>query len=232
MGKADGHTARPLRAHVVAGFPDLVRPYFEGSMMGKARERGVLEVEFHDLYRACDAVGGRIDDRPFGGGAGMVLRPEPVAHVMDAILAKEGGPGKILPIYLGPRGTRLTQPRVEKLAKAGEKKALVLLCGHYEGVDERVLEHYGFRIYSVGDYVLSSGELAAAVLLDAVARLAPGALANDESARQESFSAALDRKREYPHYTRPAAWRGHDVPPELLSGNHAKIEAWRASRVS
>lgn len=221
-----------LRAHVIAGFPDLVKPYFSGSMMGKAQERGTLEMEFHDLYRACDAVGGRIDDRPFGGGAGMVLRPDPIAHVMDAILEKEGGAGKVLPIYLGPRGVRLTQPRVERLAKSAGKKALVLLCGHYEGVDERVLERYGFRVYSVGDFVLSSGELAAAVLLDAVARLAPGALANEASPDQESFSAAFGRKREYPHYTRPADWRGMAVPPELLSGNHALIEKWRRSKLT
>ena len=222
----------PLRAHLVAGFPDLVRPYFAGSMMGKAQTRGTLQIIFHDLYQACETVGGRIDDRPFGGGAGMVLRPEPIAHVLDEIIKQEGGTHKLLPIFLGPRGTRLTQPRVEKLAKSARTKALVLLCGHYEGIDERILEHYGFHVYSLGDYVVSSGELAAAVLLDAVARLTPGALANDASPDQESFSAALGRKREYPHYTRPATWQNHHVPPELLSGNHALIDQWRRSKLT
>lgn len=221
-----------LRAHIIAGFPDLIKPYFAGSMMGKAQERGRLNVQFHDLYEACKVVGGRIDDRPFGGGAGMVLRPEPIAYVMDALIAQEGGLEKILPLYLSPRGTRLTQTRVEKLAKIALKKTLVLLCGHYEGIDERVLEHYGFLGYSVGDYVLSSGELAATVLLDAVARIVPGALANTASPEQESFSEALGRRREYPHYTRPADWRGHTVPPELLSGNHARIEEWRKSQIA
>ena len=214
-----------MKAYVLAGFPESVEPYFASSMMAKASERGKLDVRFLNLYDYAKRTGGRIDDRPFGGGAGTLLRPEPIALAVDEVMAAENG--KVLPVYMGPRGVRLTQPRVEALAKTAEKKALLVLCGHYEGVDERVLERYGFRVYSVGDFVLSSGELAAAVLLDAVARLVPGTLANADSPEEESFSKALGRRREYPHFTRPADWRGHAVPETLLSGNHAHIARWR-----
>jgi tRNA (guanine37-N1)-methyltransferase len=159
-----------------------------------------------------------VDDTPFGGGAGMVMRPDVVARAVDAALA-EGAPGPL--VYLSPRGRPLHQDRVRELASG---PGIILLCGRYEGVDARVIEARGFEEVSLGDFVLSGGEIAAMALIDACVRLLPGVIGDSHSLEEESFTSGL---LEYPHYTRPQSWEGRAVPEVLLSGNHARIRRWR-----
>jgi tRNA (guanine37-N1)-methyltransferase len=187
----------------------------------------------HDLRSYGLSSYKQVDDKPYGGGVGMVMRMDVVVPAIEDVTAKGvqgAGRGSKLAasphrIYFTPRGRKLTQSRVEQLAR---KPWLLLLCGHYEGIDQRIIDGGWIdEELSIGDYVLTGGELPAMVLIDAVARQIPGVLGKDESAAQESFSASLDRKREYPHYTRPEEFRGQRVPDVLLSGNHAEIEQWR-----
>ena len=197
-------------------FPAMFPGPLGQSLAGRALTDGLWSFETHDIRDHATDRHRTVDDTPFGGGAGMVMRPE----VLDAALcsaAAEGMPA----IYLTPRGKPLTQARVRALA-AGP--GVVLLCGRYEGVDQRVIDARGVEEISVGDYVLSGGEPAALVLLDACIRLLPGVMGAAASADEESFSADL---LEYPHFTRPAEWQGRRVPDVLLSGNHAAIAAWR-----
>jgi tRNA (guanine37-N1)-methyltransferase len=202
------------RATVLTLFPAMFPGPLGLSLAGRALERGHWTLEVRDIRDAATDRHRSVDDVPFGGGAGMVLRPD----VLDAAI----GPGDERPlIYLSPRGAPLTQARVRDLA-AGP--GALLLCGRYEGVDQRVLDLRGAEEISIGDYVLSGGELPALVLLDACVRLLPGVMGAEASAGEESFSAGL---LEYPHYTRPAEWRGMEVPEVLRSGHHAAIAAWR-----
>jgi tRNA (guanine37-N1)-methyltransferase len=206
------------RAHVLTLFPGMFPGPLGDSLAGRAREAGIWSVEAVDIRDFASDRHRTVDDTPFGGGAGMVLRPD----VVDAAIASvaDGRPVMVLT----PRGARLTQGRVRRLA-AGP--GVVLLCGRYEGIDQRVIEQHAAEEISIGDYVLSGGELAAMVLLDAAIRLLPGVMGAAESAEEESFSGNL---LEYPHYTRPAEWSGRAVPPVLLSGNHAAIAAWRRAQ--
>ncbi len=197
------------------------------SILQRAREQDLLSVHLHDLREFGLGKYHQVDDSPYGGGAGMVLRPDAVVPAIEHVmtLAK----GKPHRIYLSARGSLMTQPKVEAIAE--QHDWLILLCGHYEGVDQRVIDGGWIdEEIRIGDYVLTGGELPAMVLIDAVARHIPGVLGKEESAHEESFSAALDRKQEYPHYTRPEEFRGLKVPDVLISGHHGEIEKWRKSQ--
>ena len=208
------------RASVLTLFPAMFPGPLGQSLAGRALERGLWSLDAHDIRAHAADRHRTVDDTPFGGGAGMVMRPD----VVDAAVAAhdDGRPA----IYLTPRGAPLTQARVRSLAGG---PGVVVLCGRYEGVDQRVIEARGLLELSVGDYVLSGGEPAALVLLDACVRLLPGVMGAANSAQEESFADGL---LEYPHYTRPAEWQGRRVPDALLSGHHAEIAAWRAARAA
>lgn len=211
-----------MKIHFVTLFPEVFDGYFSQSIVGRAVREKIFEPVFHNLADYSIRPTRRVDRRPYGGFPGMVIEPEPLARALEGI---DAAAGRILPkILLTPRGETLGQPTVEALAD--ENAEYVFVCGHYEGIDERVIERFGIRGISIGEYVLSSGEIAAMVLADAVVRLLPGAI-SEESLAEESFSKSLDRKKEYPHYTRPEVWRGMEVPPELLSGNPKTVEAWK-----
>ena len=207
-----------MRIKVFTLFPDMLRPMLAQSILGRAISAGLLQVELIDIRDYTLDKHRNTDDYPFGGGAGMVMSAQPI---VDAFAANLPDPFPGRRIYLSPRGRTLTQRVVEELAREEE---LVLLCGHYEGVDQRALDAVIDEELSIGDYVLTGGELGALVVIDAVARLVPGVLGSDESSEDESFTTGL---LEYPQYTRPADFRGAQVPPVLLGGNHADIVAWR-----
>lgn len=204
---------------------------FEGplteSILGRAREEGVIDIRFHDLRTYGKNKYKQIDDKPYGGGAGMVMMVEPLVTAIEEIMATDTIK-KPHRIYLSPRGKRMGQEHVEELSK---RDWLLFVCGHYEGIDQRVIDGWIDEELSIGDYVLTGGELPAMVVIDAIARQLPGVLGADESAHEESFSIALGRKREYPHYTRPEEFRGLKVPDVLVNGNHAKIAEWRKDNV-
>jgi len=204
------------RTSVLTLFPDMFPGPLGHSLAGKALERGVWSLDAHGIREAANDRHRTVDDTPFGGGAGMVMRPD----VVDAALA--GVMDERPALFLTPRGAPLTQAAARRLT---DGPGVVLLCGRYEGVDQRVIEARGLREISIGDYVLSGGEVAAMVLLDACVRLLPGVMGAADSADEESFSAA--GLLEYPHYTRPADWNGRRVPEVLLSGHHAAVAAWR-----
>lgn len=205
-----------MRIDILTLFPEMFDGVLSASMLGRAQASGLLDIRVHNIRDYTDNKHRKADDYPFGGGAGLVMMAQPIYDCMDAVL--EGG--KARRILMTPRGRTLNQKIAKELS--GEER-LVLLCGHYEGVDERVMEIIDDEI-SVGDYVLTGGELPAMIVVDCVSRLIPGVLGSDESAADESFSEDL---LEYPQYTRPASFRGMDVPEILLNGHHAKIQAWR-----
>ena len=207
-----------MKIKILTLFPEMLAPMLSGSILGRAIEAGHLSVELINIRDYAQNKHKNTDDYPFGGGAGMVMMPQPV---VDAIQANaEAGMRRI---YMSPRGRTLNQKIVEEYAQCD---SLLFLCGHYEGVDQRALDLCIDEELSIGDYVLTGGELGALVTVDAVARLIPGVLGCDESSQDESFSMGL---LEYPQYTRPASFRGMDVPDVLLKGVHADIEAWRRS---
>lgn len=226
--------ASGVRIDVLTLFPGMFAGPLTESILKRGREKGLLTIGLHDIRAYASGVHRQVDDRPYGGGAGMLMMCEPLVACIEAVTAlgrAEGMTTDPLRLYLSPRGERLTQQKVETLAQ--DHAWLVLLCGHYEGIDQRVIDGGWIDAeLSIGDYVLTGGELPAMVLIDAIARHVPGVLGKDESAGEETFSAALERKREYPHYTRPDVFRGLSVPPELLSGNHAAIARWRAEHLS
>jgi len=208
-----------VRVDVITLFPEFVDAAARIGVVGRAQERGLLAVHgWNPRDYATDAYR-RVDERPFGGGPGMVMLIDPLRHALRAARAADAKPAKT--IYLSPQGTRLTQDKVRDLAR---EERLILLCGRYEAVDERLIEHEVDEEISIGDYVLSGGELAAAVLIDAIGRLQDGALNDAASAQQDSFSDGL---LDCPHYTRPLAHELGEVPPVLLSGDHAAIAKWR-----
>jgi tRNA (guanine37-N1)-methyltransferase len=228
---------------LVTIFPDFFRGPLDFGILRRARERGLVEVSIHDLREFTRDKHRTVDDRPFGGGEGMVLKPEPIFECMEKLnvarreerLAKTARQSVIL---LSAQGRRLDQALAQELAAL---ERIVLICGRYEGVDERVSEHLADREISIGDYVLSGGELGAAVIVDVVTRLIPGAVGNENSTRQESFTASSEVEAgdapsstcvsggllDYPHYTRPAEFRGMAVPEVLVNGNHDEIRRWR-----
>jgi tRNA (guanine37-N1)-methyltransferase len=207
-----------VRIDVFTIFPGMVEHFADQSLLGKARRAGTLDVRVHDLRSCATDPHRSVDDAPFGGGAGMVLMPEPIFAAVEAV-----APPRPL-YYLSPAGRPLTQAVARELA---DLDGFSLLCGRYEGVDERVREHLVDGELSVGDVVLAGGEVAAMVVLEAVGRLVPGVMGNLTSADDESFSDGL---LEYPHYTRPASLRGWDVPDVLRSGDHGKVARWRRAQ--
>ncbi len=213
-----------MRIDVLSIFPEVLEHYAGASILGRARTQGVLDLRIHDLRRGTTDPHRSVDDAPFGGGPGMVLAPEPVFRAVEA--ASEGGPGLPRPlILLSPSGRRFDQQVARDLARRAE--GFSLLCGRYEGVDQRVSDHLADEELSVGDYVLAGGELAALVVVEAVTRLVPGVLGNEHSVADESFTAGL---LEYPQFTRPATFRGWAVPEVLRSGDHQRIARWRRAR--
>jgi tRNA (guanine37-N1)-methyltransferase len=212
-----------MRIDIVTLFPDMFTGFLAGSLLGQACAQGLIDVRLTNLRDYAEGVHRQVDDRPYGGGPGMLLMPGPVVSCVEAVQAGEhaGTPGHV--VLLTPGGRRLDQSVVEEFAR---KERLVLVCGRYEGFDARVGQTLAADEISIGDYVLSGGEVAAMVIVDAVARLVPGVLGDDESARQDSFSG-VDRLVEGPQYTRPREFRGLSVPEILLSGDHGRIATWR-----
>ncbi|MEK7415817.1 MAG: tRNA (guanosine(37)-N1)-methyltransferase TrmD [Planctomycetota bacterium] len=207
------------RIDVISLFPEALQGYLDASIVGRARRRGLIDVELVDPRRWAGGRHRKVDDRPFGGGPGMVLSAAPLAEAIEACLSRSAKPRLLL---TDPRGRKLDQPWVDDLA---ETPHLVVVCGHYEGIDERIIELFKPELVSVGDLVISGGELAALVLIDAVTRLQPGALGDAQSAAQDSF--ADGKGLDHPCYTRPEDFRDLRVPEALLSGDHAAIERWR-----
>ena len=206
-----------MRFDVVSIFPEVFEPVFRQGVVGRAIGRGLLELHAHDLRDFTADRHRQVDDAPFGGGAGMVLKPEPIFAAVEALRARNPGPV----VLMEPWGEPLTQALAAELA-AGP--GLIVVCGRYEGVDDRVRQALADREVSIGDYVLSGGELPAMVLVDAVARLVPGVVGDEASLAQDAFA---EQAGGYPQFTRPADWRGLQVPDVLLSGNHAEIARWR-----
>ena len=205
--------------HVLTLFPDMIRTVTGTSITGRAMKNGAFSVDTVNIRDFSTKGSMRVDDYPYGGGAGMVMEAEPVYQAITSVEKKAGRPMRV--IYMTPQAEVLTQTKAEMLALEDE---MIILCGHYEGIDERVLQEKVTDYISIGDYVLTGGELGACVLIDAVARFLPGVLNNEESSQFESMQ---DNLLEYPQYTRPETWHGTSVPGVLLTGDHAKIESWR-----
>ena len=234
-----------MKFEIVTIFPDFFRGPLDYGIVRRAREAGLIEISVHDLRAFTADKHKTVDDRPFGGGEGMVLKPGPIFDCVESLKftarehrLEQGSRESV--VLLSPQGRLFTQEVAQELARLDR---VALICGRYEGVDERVAENLADRELSVGDYILSGGELGAAVIVDAVTRLLPGALGNEASAQQESFTAAQKRATEgpdstcgsgglldYPHYTRPAEFRGMSVPEVLIGGNHEQIRRWRKQR--
>ncbi|MBO5277924.1 MAG: tRNA (guanosine(37)-N1)-methyltransferase TrmD [Lachnospiraceae bacterium] len=209
-----------MNFHVLTLFPEMIEDGFNTSITGRALQNGTITLDAVNIRDYSTNKHMRVDDYPYGGGAGMVMQAEPV-HLAYQALQQKLGKERLRVIYLTPQGNVFSQPMAEELAK---EEDLVFLCGHYEGIDERVLEMIVTDYVSIGDYVLTGGELPALVMMDAISRLVPQVLNNEVSAEFESFH---DNLLEYPQYTRPEEYMGKRVPDILLSGHHAKIEQWR-----
>ena len=208
-----------MQFYIMTLFPDMVMDGLNTSIIGRAMDKGLLDIEAVNIRDYAFNKHNSVDDYPYGGGAGMVMQPGPVYRSYESVTEKIGYKPRV--IYLTPQGKVFNQSMAEEFS---EEEDLVFLCGHYEGIDERVLEETVTDYVSIGDYVLTGGELAAMVMIDAISRLVPGVLNNDVSAEFESFN---DNLLEYPQYTRPASFMEREVPPILLSGNHPKVEEWR-----
>ena len=212
-----------MRVDIITLFPSMFKNPFDESMIKRAKEKGILEIKLHDLRQFTHNKHRTVDDAPYGGGAGMVMKPQPLFQAVENIKEEINSSFRI--ILLSPQGRLLNQKKVKELAK---ERALLFICGHYEGVDERVREHLVDEEISLGDYVLTGGGLAAMVVVDAVVRMLPGVLGSENSAREDSFYEGL---LDYPQYTRPSDFRGWKVPSVLLSGNHQKIKEWRRKKM-
>ena len=208
-----------MNFHILTLFPEMVMDGLSTSIIGRAQDKGLLSVEAINIRDFAENKHNRVDDYTYGGGAGMLMQAGPVYGAYQSVVEKANSKPRV--IYLSPQGQTFSQAKAEELAKEEE---LIILCGHYEGIDERVLEEIVTDYVSIGDYVLTGGELPAMVMIDAISRLIPGVLHNDVSAEFESFQ---DNLLEYPQYTRPEEWHGKKVPEILLSGHHANVEKWR-----
>ena len=208
-----------MRIDIMTLFPEMCESVLSESIIGRARKNGYVEINCVNIRDFTLDKHNRVDDAPYGGGMGMLMGPQPIYDCYKSLY----GDGEEKPhlIYMSPQGKTLTQQRVKELALTDR---IVLLCGHYEGIDERVLEEVVTDYLSIGDYVLTGGELPAMVMIDTISRLVPGVLNNEDSAQTESFADGL---LEYPQYSRPEEWHGKKVPPILLSGHHANVEKWR-----
>jgi tRNA (guanine37-N1)-methyltransferase len=210
-----------MRIDVLTLFPEMFPGYLGQSLLKRAIDDGLVNIQLHDIRDWARGKHQQVDDRPFGGGPGMVLRPEPVVECVEAVQQQAEPPGHV--VYLTPQGRKLNQTIAEELARRGR---LVLLCGRYEGIDQRAIDILRPDEISIGDFVLGGGEVAAMVVIDAVVRLVPGVLGDEESNRQDSFSGQPPLL-EFPQYTRPREYRGLEVPEVLTSGNHPEIARWR-----
>ncbi|MBR3606994.1 MAG: tRNA (guanosine(37)-N1)-methyltransferase TrmD [Lachnospiraceae bacterium] len=210
-----------MNFHILTLFPQMVEQGLNTSIIGRAQEKGILSVETINIREFTMDKHKKVDDYPYGGGAGMLMQAQPVydayLHVVEKIKTRQ----RPRVIYVTPQGKTFKQEMAKEFAL---EQDLIFLCGHYEGIDERVLEEIVTDYVSIGDYVLTGGELAAMVMIDSISRMVPGVLSNKESGETESFS---DNLLEHPHYTRPEVWRGKEVPQVLLSGHHKRIEEWR-----
>lgn len=207
-----------MNFHILTLFPEMIEQGLNTSILGRAKEKGLVDFEAINIRDYSASKHKKVDDYPYGGGAGMLMQAQPIYDAYQAISSKKQ---KSRVIYLTPQGKTFNQLMAEEFAKEND---LTFLCGHYEGVDERVLEEIVTDYVSIGDYVLTGGELPAMVMIDSIARLVPGVLNNEDSASDESFQNNL---LEYPQYSRPEVWNEKSVPPVLLSGHHANIEKWR-----
>lgn len=208
--------------HIITLFPESFDSFFKTSIIGKAKQKWLFEVHLYKLFDFSDKKFGQVDDKAYGMH-GQVIRPEPLAAAIEHIFKKVQ---KKIPVYFfSPSWQTLTQPLLENIYE--KEQEIVLICGHYEGIDQRIIDIYVDKKISIGDYVLSWWELAAQVFIDAVTRQIPQVLGNPDSLSEESFSKKLDRKKEYPVYTRPAIFAGKKVPEVLISGHHANIEKWK-----
>jgi tRNA (guanine37-N1)-methyltransferase len=208
-----------MKIDVLSLFPSMFQGIFGESILKKASEKQAVSYNVVNFREHSDNKHGQVDDYPYGGGAGMVLKPQPIFDAVDSLKGEIVTKPRV--ILMCPQGERYTQAKAEELAK---EEHLIIICGHYEGYDERIREHVVTDEISIGDYVLTGGELGAMVVIDSVVRLLPGVLGNEDSPILDSFSSGL---LEHPHYTRPADFRGMKVPDELISGNHRLIEEWR-----
>ena len=211
-----------MNFHVLTLFPEMIMNGLETSILGRAAAKGIVSFEAVNIRDYTLERHGKVDDYPYGGGAGMVMQAEPIYRAYEALVEKIGKKPRV--IYMTPQGQTFNQSIAEDLAK---EEDLVFLCGHYEGVDERVLEMIATDYLSAGDYVLTGGELPAMMMIDCISRLVPGVLNNNVSAEFETFH---DNLLEYPQYTRPAVWHDREVPPVLLTGHHKNIAEWRQAQ--
>lgn len=208
-----------MRIDILTLFPEMCDCFLRESVIGRARERGCVEIYCRDIRDYTPDKHNRVDDSPYGGGTGMIIQVDPVFNCYEALCADIGKKPHL--IYMSPQGKTLTQQRVRELS---ELDNLALLCGHYEGIDERVIEEIVDEEISIGDYVITGGELPALILADSISRMLPGVLANEEAFQYESHYSSL---LEYPQYTRPPEWHGKQVPAVLISGHHANIAKWQ-----
>ena len=213
-----------MKFDILTLFPDLVDRILKESIIGRAQTAGIIEVKTHQIRDFAENRHNNVDDTPYGGGNGMVMAAPPIDRCFNALLAELPENERRRTVYLSPKGAIFTQKTAERLAGYDR---LILLCGHYEGIDQRVIDRRVDEEISIGDYVLTGGELPACVLVDAVSRLIDGVLASPECHEDESIASGL---LEYPQYTRPPIWEGDEVPAILLSGDHAKIDEWRLER--
>lgn len=213
-----------MRFDILTLFPDMFPGYLGQSLLNKAIQKGIVDVQIHDLRMWTKGTHRKVDDRPYGGGPGMIIMVEPVVDAVEAIQKLDDTPAQV--VMTTPQGTRLDQKLVEDLAV---QQRFLLLCGRYEGFDQRVIDVLNPLEISIGDYILNGGEVASMVMVDTLVRMVPGVLGHEESSIQDSFSRG-NRMLEYPQYTRPRDYRGLPVPEILLSGNHPEIEKWRAAQ--
>lgn len=209
-----------MRFDILTIFPEVFSSYMNESILKRAQEEGLIELHFHNIRDYSEDKHKKVDDIPFGGGAGMVMTPQPLYDCITAIKKQNKGPV----IYFTPQGQRFDQVQAENLSEGQE---MILLCGRYEGIDQRIRDLLIDQEISIGDFVLTGGELPAMIMVDAISRLIPGVLGKEDSHQYDSFSKHFDRKKEHPHYTRPAEFQGLKVPEVLLSGHHKNIEKWR-----
>ncbi|MGI8783589.1 MAG: tRNA (guanosine(37)-N1)-methyltransferase TrmD [Acidobacteriota bacterium] len=215
-----------MRIDILTIFPEMFCGIFDCGIVEKARQQGIVDIQIHDLRNYAQDRHRMVDDRPFGGGEGMVLKPEPIFEAVKAV-RQQGSQSYV--VLLSPQGTVFRQPVARRLADFGQ---LILICGRYEGVDQRVGDYLADEEISVGDFILTGGELAGMLIADAVTRLIPGSLGCDTSAERESFEVDSGGGLDCPHYTRPAEFRGLRVPEVLLSGDHGAIEQWRRAEAA
>ena len=216
-----------MRFDVLTIFPEAFESFLKTSIIGRAIENKKIEVNIFDIRKFSEDKHKKVDDVTYGGGAGMVMMCQPIFDCIEQV--KDLIKDEALVIFLTPQGKTLDQPMAEKFAESKNSR-LILLCGHYEGIDQRIRDALVDEEISIGNFILTGGELPAQVFIDAISRLLPKVVGKRESVEEESFSKKLNRKLEYPHYTRPAEFRGMEVPQILLSGHHAEIEKWRQQR--